>query len=142
MQGYTCENMNDIRIPDGLSPEAVKAARAILGEIANEGGEVYTGGCRLFYSPAEWAEKGEKYGLDAEFIVVHDGGSAAPRFNWNYGNSDAIESMRIALERVGHWAEACTCWYSAIYKDAEPAVKKSTEPSYTQLLLPLQARRQ
>jgi hypothetical protein len=75
-----------------------------------------TGGCRAFYTPEEWKERGEQYGLNAELIVVHDGGDLAPFFNWDYEMRQLSDSMDKALEKAGYYAEQCTCWYAAIYK--------------------------
>jgi hypothetical protein len=76
----------------------------------------YTGGCRPFYTPAEWRERGEEYGLSSELIVVHDGGDYALFFNYAYGAYSAIDAMDTALREAGYYAESCTSWYTAIYK--------------------------
>lgn len=104
---------HDFEIPDGLSAEGKRAARALI-DLA--GAEATGGGCRAFYTPAEWRARGEEYGLTAELIVVHDGGAFAPMLNLDYQRYDDYDKVVVALSRVGTWVEACTCWYSAVYR--------------------------
>lgn len=96
-----------------LSGEALRIANVIklvLGEGASGGG------CKAFYTPKEWKEKGEKYGTNSKLILVHDGGELAPYFNYDYECYGMIEKMDKALKEIGYYAESCTCWYTAIYK--------------------------
>lgn len=67
------------------------------------------------YTHAEWADRGEDYGNDAMFVLVHDGGPLAPYCNGDYEAYGAMEALREALEGLGLWAEQCTSWYTAIY---------------------------
>ena len=92
---------NDIKIPGGLSAMGRAAAGAIKKELIARDGE--TGGYWAFYSPKQWRERGEQYGRNAELIVCHDG-------------YETHEKVLQALAGVGALAEACTCWYTAIYK--------------------------
>lgn len=62
--------------------------------------------------PSTWHET---YGKESVVIVVHDGGDLAPYFNWDYCHYEAIERMRVALEKIGYYPEQCTSWFSAIY---------------------------
>lgn len=71
---------------------------------------------RNFYSPAEWRARGERYGLQSELIVVHDGGDLASFFNPDYMCWNLQTTMNEALEKAGYYAEPCTSWYTAIYK--------------------------
>ena len=104
----------DIDIP--VTTEAGRLAVYIQQELAHLlGGKLYDGGCRTFYSPEEWAARGESYGRDSCLIVVHDGGDYAHAFNYAYGSMTLRESMREALGAEGYYAEACTGWYTAIY---------------------------
>lgn len=96
--------------PHGLSEAGNKAYDAIMATM----GDVETGGCRTFYSPAEWAARGETYGRNAELIVVYDGGDVSSYFTYDYGFTLA-EKMSDALSKVGMFAEQCTGWYSGIY---------------------------
>jgi len=106
---------NDLACPEGLDELGQKAHAAIVAELVRHR-MTYTGGCKAFYSPAEWKARGEDYGLKSVLVVVHDGGAHAPAFNWDYGFDKAVEDMRKALEAVGCFVEQCTSWYSAVYK--------------------------
>lgn len=99
---------------DGDGVRGRQAADAILALLRRRKA-TNTGGGRLFYSPAEWRARGEKYGTTAVLIVTHDGGEQAPFFNWDYDNPKAVEAMRKALESVACYVEQCTSWYSAVY---------------------------
>lgn len=104
----------DLAIPNGLTAQGKKAAHAILNLLERQD-STYTGGCKAFYSPKEWRERGEAYGTDSVLIVVHDGGDLAYRFNYDHGCFGLVNEMAGALNEVGFYAEPCTSWYSAIY---------------------------
>ncbi len=99
-------------MPVGLSSKGKRAYKAIIKAL---GDNTDTGGCKTFYSPAEWKARGEEYCTRAELIVVYDGGSVAPYFEYDYGQYPLIELMNKALEEVGLYSEPGTCWYSGIY---------------------------
>ena len=105
----------DIDIP--VTTEAGRLAVYIQQELGALLGKErpYDGGCRTFYSPEAWRERGERYGRESCLIVVHDGGDYAYAFNYAYGDSKLMEAMREALNAEGYYAEACTGWYTAIY---------------------------
>ena len=65
-------------MPEGLSPKGEAAYDAIMACLKKHEA-TNTGGCRVFYSPQEWAERKETYGTKAELIVVHDGGDLVVR---------------------------------------------------------------
>lgn len=102
------------KCPAELTEEGNSAYQAVFS-LLKERDSLDTGGCTTFYSPQEWEARGESYGRGSVLIVVHDGGSVAPFFNFDYGNYDKIDEMQDALSAVGLWAEACTNWYTAIY---------------------------
>jgi len=106
---------NDLECPEGLDELGRKAYAAIVAELGRLG-RTHTGGCRVFYSPAEWKARGERYGTDSVLVVVHDGGDHAAVFNFDYGCYEIMEDMRKVLEKVGCFVEQCTCWHSAVYK--------------------------
>lgn len=111
------EVSKDFEIPSGLSNLGRKAAEVIIKTVqAHIGEDASGGGCRAFYSPEEWADRGESYGTTSELVVVHDGGDLTPLFSYLEGNWELQESVREALEEIGCWYESCTCWYTAIYK--------------------------
>lgn len=95
---------------------AAKSAAEVVLAVMRRHGEPSSGGCKCFYSPQEWADRGEEYGQGAVLIVCHDGGTQASFFNWDYQCYDKIDEICVALAPLGLFAEQCTCWYSAIYK--------------------------
>ena len=106
----------DFACPDGLSPEGVKAWGTVV-RLLQEKDDLHSGGhTHVFYSPAAWRAKGDGYGLDSELVILHDGGTHAAYFNYNYGNHSAINCMRQAMTEQGLYTEGCTSWYSAVYK--------------------------
>lgn len=105
---------DDLAIPALLSPLGEKAAQAILS-ILRKYDALHTGGCRAFYSPQEWTDRGEEYGCESVLLVVHDGGDVARFFNHDYQMPGRMASMDAALADVGLYAQPCTTWYTAIY---------------------------
>ena len=106
---------NDNQMPENLSKKGEDAYRVIMA-VLTECDALYTGGCKTFYSPTEWAERGEKYCLNAELIVVFDGGAVAHFFSGSYADSVYLmDKMDSALAEAGFYAELGTSWYAGIY---------------------------
>lgn len=105
----------DFQIPEGLSAKGKKAAHVIIAELKRQG-RFCAGGCKVFYSPKEWKERGEQYGLKSILVVVHDGGDHAGCFNMDYEQYKSCEEMQEALNAIGCFVETATCWYSAVYE--------------------------
>lgn len=109
--------MNGLELPKG-SREAAKVARMVR-DFAEANGLADTGGCRAFYTPKEWADRGEEYGRGSVLVIVYDGGdlryaldpTACADAGWTL--QDKLHRL---LETAGYYAEPCTCWYSAIYR--------------------------
>ena len=87
-----------------------------------------------FYSPEQWAERGEEHGRGSLLVIVHEGSPLAPWFSLDAAyqtgaasDYDRVETMRQALEAVGLYAEQCTLWYSAIYA-IETTTPQADEP--------------
>ena len=100
---------DDLKIPADITGAALDAAQAIATWARRRGG---TGGCRTFYSPAEWKARGEEFGLESVLIVVHDGGALS-----DYNSIPSWrESLEATLTKLGLYAEPCTCWYTALYR--------------------------
>lgn len=125
----TCKDFST----DHLDEHQRKIAQVILDAAfgADEEDCASGGGCRAFYTPQEWEDRGEQYGQEAELIVVYDGGDLGYYFNMDRSYDmtcmaaeagfkpepyATYEKMRKALEAIGFYAEECTGWYSAIYK--------------------------
>jgi len=107
--------MATLERPEGLSEKGNKAHEIVM-EVLRKHRRTDTGGCKAFYSPEEWTDRGEKYGRESKLVVVHDGGDVAPFFSWDYEQYTLVEEMNDALRPAGLYAEQCTCWYSAIYE--------------------------
>ena len=107
---------DDLNIPTGLTRKGRRAAQAILAMLG-ERKATHTGGCRTFYSPQEWADRGESYGHASLLIVVHDGGDVGRFFNGAANDYEPCETMRERLQAVGCYPVACTTWYTAICAD-------------------------
>lgn len=103
---------DDLALSEDASDETRKIHKAIVKVL---GSDTYTGGCRAFYTPQEWRERGEKYGTESKLIVCHDGGALTAYFNYDYMDYPAIERMTNALADLGYFAQPCTSWYTAIY---------------------------
>lgn len=103
----------DLAMPPELSPVGRRAAEVILEFLAREG-RCDTGGCKAFYSPVEWQERDEEYGLEAPLIVVHDGGDLASYFSFDACDYALYERQVSYLRQHGFFAEQCTSWYSAV----------------------------
>ncbi len=120
----------NLAMPEGLSDAGRRAHEIIVAylqahELTN------TGGCKAFYSPAEWAEREESYGLTSHLVVVYDGGDMRPAFSMDaaYDLDCAVyretgkqrqpyalyEGMQEKLREAGLYFEECTRWYAAVY---------------------------
>lgn len=109
------EGVDDLRCPDGLSNDAMEALGLIVATASDDRELPHCGGCRAFYSPKEWKERGEAHGLDAALIVVFDGGDLAHYFNPSYESGALLSKMHKALVAMGFRYELCTHWYAAVY---------------------------
>jgi hypothetical protein len=89
-------------------------ARQAVNKFCKENGiDISTGG--QLYTPKEWRERGELYGLKSKLVIVHDGGDFAPYLNLDYGCYKLFDKMVEFFSKHGYYIEACTCWYSAVY---------------------------
>lgn len=98
---------------DHLTEEQAAIARAVLQTLPSGASG---GGCRAFFTPDEWRDRGEKYGVESALVLVHDGGALAPYCNLDYMEYDKIEALGAAMNKLGYYVEQCTSWYSAVYK--------------------------
>lgn len=112
------DKYRDWPIPEGISPRGLQAAQ-LLQKFFKENNIEYHGGGGKFYTPEEWAERGEQYGLKSVLVITHDGGEHAVAFDWDRAAMEryaTMEKLKEELEEIGLYVEACTCWYSAIYE--------------------------
>jgi hypothetical protein len=106
-------------VPAGLSRKARKLALA-LAKLAKE--RNWNAGQKVFWSPKEWRNKGEHYGLNAELVILHEGGDHAPFFSLDYcswykdGRYDQYDEQCKFLREYGFWLEGLYTWSSAVYE--------------------------
>ena len=106
-----------LAMPEGLSDIGKAAYKKIVRvlELSN----IIDIDYKIFYSPQEWKDRGELYGLESHLIIVHDGGNICRFFNLDYAMMDGYikyEFMRTELEDSEIYTEQCTNWYSAVYE--------------------------
>jgi hypothetical protein len=120
----------DLNMPDGLD-DAGQRAHAIIAAYLQQHELTDTGGCKAFYSPAEWKDREEKYGTESHLVIVYDGGDIRPVFSMDaaYDLDCAIyqetrvsrtpyalyEGMQAKLREAGLYFEECTGYYAAVY---------------------------
>jgi hypothetical protein len=104
-----------LAVPTNIS-ERGQEAHSVIMKFLTDNDMTDTGGCRAFYSPAEWKARGEQYGLESLIVVVHDGGCLAPICNMDYGHYGLHDAMQAKLHAAGFFLEGCTSWYSAVYE--------------------------
>lgn len=102
-------------IPTGLSRKGRAAAKVILEFLAEKELTEHGGGGK-FYSPKQWAERGELYGRTSELVITHDGGDHAYALDYDREAYALMEELRGRLQPLGMYIEQCTCWYSAVYQ--------------------------
>ncbi len=101
---------------DHLTGEAKKLAEAINAFLRDAYREPDGGGCRAFYTPEEWSERGEPYGHGGVLVLVHDGGDLWPFCNWDEGYV-LPERFTAFLKGLGYWIEQGTSWHSTVFKE-------------------------
>ena len=101
--------------PEDLCTKGNKAYDIIV-EFLEETKLTDTGGCKTFYSPKEWRERGELYCRESYLIVVYDGGDASYIFNADHEYGWCYENELIdRLNKAGLYYECGTHWYCGIY---------------------------
>lgn len=128
----------DFNMPSDLDADGKRAYDTIKKHL-HDFKDLETGGCKSFYSPKEWNERGEEYGRNSVLIVVYDGGDLRRYFNMDacyegtclmadfyremgkempkYNPYETLENLQAALHKEGFFVEECTGWYAAVYKN-------------------------
>ena len=114
MTATICGMSNDWPIPDDLSLEGRKAAE-VIRDFFNKKDIAQHGGGGKFYSPQQWQDRDELYGLNSVLIITHDGGDHAGAFNLDYEQYELHDNLQEELRPLGMFLEACTSWYSAVH---------------------------
>jgi hypothetical protein len=109
-------------IPSGLCPKGRAAAHAIVALLSARG---VTPKERIFFTPKEWRQQGQEYGLTSVLIVVYeDEQGVAPFFSldacvpegWGRpADYERVESQMAFLRPLGVYSEQCTRWYSSVH---------------------------
>jgi hypothetical protein len=102
-------------VPTGLSRKARKLALALV-RLAKE--RNWNAGQKVFWSPKEWKDKGECYGLESELVILHEGGDHAPFFSLDHSfeSYDSYEEQLKFLSQYGFYCEGLYTWSSAVYE--------------------------
>jgi len=124
------DKIADLNMPAGLD-DAGRRAYEIIVAYLKKHGLTDTGGCKAFYSPAEWKAREEQYGAESHLVVVYDGGAVRPVFSMDAAYDldceiyretgkprtpySLYEGMQDKLREAGLYFEECTRWYSAVY---------------------------
>lgn len=108
------ENYGIADLP-GVSPRQI--AEKVVDIVRKlDGREPYTGGQKVFYTPAEWLAKGEQFMMsDTLLVVTHDGTSLSPYFNIDYGDRQAVRGLVAGLAEIGMEYCQSASWYSEIF---------------------------
>jgi hypothetical protein len=105
----------DLHKPMDLTVDGREAYKVIVNYLEKHE-MTDTGGCKAFYSPTTWKERGESYGDGSVLIVVHDGGDLAYLFNLVH-DCVSYREIKQELDKAGFYPESMTCWATAIYKN-------------------------
>lgn len=72
-----------------------------------------------FYTPAQWAERGEEFGLNSQLVLVHDGGWMSYMLNLGHEAYSLYDAFAARMQELlpDYHFEQCTNWYSALYYD-------------------------
>ena len=124
------DTTHDLAMPEGLAKPGLRAYKIIVAYL-KEHDFSDNGGCKAFYSPAEWAAREESYGTKSHLVVVYDGGALRPVFSMDAAYDldcqryretgktrtpySLYEGMQEKLREAGLYFDECTSWYSAVY---------------------------
>ena len=105
------------QVPTGLTRKGRKIA-FFIQQLAKER-DWNSGGQKIFWSPQEWKDKGERW-IGKHLNILHEGGDHAPSFSMDYsyewGSYADYEAMLKMLEdKFSVYAENGHSWNSAIY---------------------------
>jgi hypothetical protein len=114
------KQLEGLEMPEGLCHCGKAAVQTIVNLLKREGA-TYTGGCKSFYSPRDWADRGESYGHGSVLIVMHEGAASGPYFSLDksYPVYATHTKMSKVLDKAGFFFEECTGYYVAVYAKEE-----------------------
>ena len=104
-------------VPTGLTKEGRAIAYAIR-QVAHDN-QWNSGGQKVFWSPKEWSDKGEKW-CSQILNLLYEGGDHAPSFSLDYcsygAGYDDYEKMVTLLKEHGVWSEQYFTGAGGIFK--------------------------
>ena len=107
---------DDLAIPQDIPIAAQDFARDLRNSM-RAAGEEGCGGCKAFYSPAEWEDLQKvRLARSVLLVVCHDGGNMAPRFNTDYEQYKLYDSIDPMLRARGLWRDHITSVESHIFR--------------------------
>ncbi len=108
------ELSSDWDIPKDITRLARKTAESIRA-FAIKNGLTATGGTRIFYSPREWQDRGERYGLTSLLIICYEGTEIKRAFSHDAEDYRMIERLSKQLIKLDVFTEECTATYSSLH---------------------------
>jgi hypothetical protein len=103
----------DWDIPTGICRAARKGA-VVIRQFAIQHGLTHTGG-RVFYSPQEWRERGERHATHSLLVIVYDGAAIRQALSFDGLDYALMEKLRTTLDALDLFTEECTCWYCGLH---------------------------
>jgi hypothetical protein len=100
-------------IPEGLCRAGLKAAEALRDYCIKH--KLTYAGSRVFYTPDQWKQRGEKYGTDSLLVCVYDGAECRRALALSGEDYRHVDAFAAILNDIDVFAEECTGWYAAIY---------------------------
>ena len=104
---------SDWDIPTGLCRAARKGAE-VIRKFALTHGLTHTGG-RVFYSPQEWAQRGEQHATRSLLVIVYDGASIRQALSFDGLDYAMMDKLLNHLDAPDIYTEEMTCWYAGLY---------------------------
>jgi hypothetical protein len=101
----------EFSLPHDISQLGAEAAIVIATTLA-EHQALFTGGCRPFWAPEEWLKRGNKYCVNSELIILHDGGGLSAVFG-QFEEPYTKIVRELAEKKL--YVEGCTSVYSAVF---------------------------
>lgn len=105
---------DDLAVPPGVLPSVRDFCRDLRNGLRASDDE-WVGGCKAFYDPLEWVDW-HSLSYAIKLVVVHDGGSLAPRFNLDYEQTLLYNGVDELLLRRGLWRDHRSGVESHIYE--------------------------
>jgi hypothetical protein len=106
-------------IPTGLTRKARNLIHKIR-EYAKDRKWDSGGHRKIFYSPEEWRERGEHFGTNAAFVILHECGDHAKYFSldaaYDCGTYAYHDEFFHWLKDNGFWSEQLYRWSSGVYE--------------------------